>query len=158
MQPELDASELVATKEDDLEWVTVKEESFLFNEAFVSLKLNDCDVDEEKPKELDTTEKIINKEKKERKAGEVTHKLVGLAMSSHQNLPTVYTTMDTRVDGGMYPSRFFIIISSRVEQKNSSTTTRSSLISARKRAPKERGQGTHTAQMERMPILISHQG
>jgi hypothetical protein len=50
---ELSDSELEATKEEDEEWVSIKEESILFNEAFVATKYNELDEERENEKEDD---------------------------------------------------------------------------------------------------------
>ncbi len=42
-----------STKEEDLEWINIKEESILFNEAFVSNKHNELEEEKEAEKEDD---------------------------------------------------------------------------------------------------------
>lgn len=53
------------TKEEDLEWLNIKEESILFNESFLSNKHNDLEEEKEAEKEDDEiSEKTVKEENK----------------------------------------------------------------------------------------------
>jgi len=77
----IDITELESTREDDQQWLNLKEESIIFNESFVSSKFNDLEEDlKETPEVQIGQEPIIDKASKREdiKDVELAHKLIGL--------------------------------------------------------------------------------
>lgn len=71
----IDQTELDSTRDEDNEWLVLREESLLFNEAFICSKFNDLDQEEEENEE---DEEDASHPPKDDKALEEAHKLIGL--------------------------------------------------------------------------------